>query len=150
MIETFYSNPHILAVVKITHLRTAEEIRYIQKEISYSNITCDRRVLNTDEEFGEISFAMVVDDYDYAKNYVDNWVRTELRKIVSRFRTYDRVDKDDKAPFTRHFSFLISPEASMPINYTVEYRADYDKDYIPDDISAWLKSKDYGLINKED
>lgn len=143
MIETFYSNPHILAVVKITHLRTAEEIRYIQEEISYSNITCDRRVLNTDEESGEISFAMVVDDYDYAKNYVDNWVRSKLREIVARFRTCDKVDSDAAPPFAKHFTFLIPPEVSIPIDYTVEYIADYGKDYVPDadDILGWLKNK---------
>jgi hypothetical protein len=38
----------------------------------------------------------------------------------------------------------------MPIDYTVEYRADYDKDYISDDILEWLKSKGYGLMNKEE
>lgn len=148
-----YRKRHILAIVKLNRLRTAEEVRYIQKAIYYSNVTCDRCVLNADEGSGEISFAMIIDDRNYAENYVDNWVRAELQEIVTRFRTCDRVDRDDAPPFTRHFTFLIPPEVSMPIDYTVEYRAGYDKDYVPDDISdisEWLKSKGYGLMNTED
>lgn len=149
MLVTIDGTRHILAIVRITCLR-AEEVRYIQDEIYYSNVICDRRVLNVDEESGEITFAMVIYEYDYARNHVDEWVRAELQEIVKRFRACDRVDKDSTFPFTRRFTFFIPPEDSIPIDYTVEYRADYDKDYIPDDISEWLKSKGYGLMNKED
>lgn len=144
-----YRKRHILAIVKITRL-LVKEVQYIQKELYYSNVTCDKRLLNADEESGEISFAMVIDDRDYAENHVDDWVRAELQEIVMRFRTCDRVDRDDAPSFTRHFTFLMPPEVSMPIDYTIEYRADYDKDYVPDDVSEWLKSKGYGLMNKED
>lgn len=139
---------NILAIIKITGLRVVE-VRHMRDAIYFSNVTCDRRVLNDSEESGEVSFAMIIDDYDYAENYVDNWVRAELQEIVARFRACYRVDRDNVPPFERRFTFAIPPEDSIPIDYTVEYRADYGKDYIPDDISEWLKSKGYGLRNRK-
>ena len=130
---------YMLAIVKITRI-SAKEVRYIWSEIRDSNITCDRKVLTADEEFGEISFAMVIDEHDYARCYIDDWVVALLHEMVNRFRTYTRVDKDGTVPFTRHFAFLISPEASMPINYTVEYRI-CDREYITDDILEELKDE---------
>lgn len=130
---------HMLAIVKITRI-SAKEVRYIQSEICDSNVTCDRKVLNSDEESGEVSFAIVIDERDYARCYIDDWVVARLHQMVNLFRTYTRVDKDATVPFTRHFAFLISPEASMPINYTIEYRT-YDREYITDDILEELKNE---------
>lgn len=130
---------NMLAIVKITRI-SAKEVRYIWSEICDSNVTCDRYVLNADEESGEITFVMVIDEHDYARCYIDDWVVARLHQMVNRFRTYTRVEHDSTVPFTRHFAFLISPEASMPIDYTVEYRT-YDREYITDDILEELKNE---------
>lgn len=130
---------YMLAIVKVTRI-SAEEVQYIQTEICDSNITCDRKVLNADKESGEISFVMVIDIHDYAENYVDRWVGATLHQMVNRFRTYTRVEHDSMPPFTRRFAFLISPEASMPIDYNIEYRT-YDREYITYDIFEELKNE---------
>lgn len=130
---------YMLAIVKITRI-SVEEVHYIQNEICDSNITCDRMVLNADKESGEITFVMVIDIHDYAENYVDHWVGATLHQMVNHFRTYTRVEHDNTPPFTRHFAFLISPEASMPIDYNIEYRT-YDREYITYDIFEELKNE---------
>ena len=107
----------MLAIVKITGI-TGMEISYLQKQISWRNVSCNKEVLQIGD--GELSFVEVIEERDYADGYIDHWMKSEIHEIVSRYRTMTRVTKDATVPFARHCEFLIFPEASMPIDYTAK------------------------------
>lgn len=126
----------MLAIIRVDGI-IGQEIRYLNDELNVLHNPWE--VINEGEH--NFDFVWIIDDHDYISGMVDRYLEYLTHEIVSRYRTKSRINKDATVPFTRHCEFLIFPEASTPINYTVEYRADYEKCYITDDILEELKNE---------
>lgn len=126
---------YMLAIIKITGI-SGQEIRYINIEMNLLHTPW--KIINEGERY--LNLVCVIDTDDYELGIVDRYLKHWAHDIVSRYRTMTKINKDSAVPFTRHCEFYMFPDATIPIDYTVEYRT-YDKEYITDDILEELKNE---------